>query len=102
MKFICYSFTLQLSNLYYWKFFLQPLLLTFSVSLAIFFYLYVSESNCVGFLKTFVKIEPFNISLQVDWTSGLGTAFLTYTQLYILCDIGNEVESAVTQCFSFF
>ncbi|XP_031639326.1 uncharacterized protein LOC116351370 [Contarinia nasturtii] len=63
-------FILGLSQLYYWKFFLQPIMLTFSVSFAIFFYLYG------------------------DWTSGLGTAFLTYTQLYILCDIGNEVDLA--------
>ncbi|XP_055300263.1 uncharacterized protein LOC129567422 [Sitodiplosis mosellana] len=64
-------FILLLSELYYWKFFLQPIMLTFSVSIAAFFYLYV------------------------DWTSGLGTAFLTYSQLYILCDIGNEVVTAV-------
>lgn len=27
--------------------------------------------------------------------SGLGVAILCYSQLYILCDIGNEVELAV-------
>lgn len=38
-------FILQLSDLYYWKFFLQPIMLTLSVSLAVFFYMYVSVHN---------------------------------------------------------
>ncbi|XP_031627340.1 uncharacterized protein LOC116343436 isoform X2 [Contarinia nasturtii] len=61
-------FILEMSDVYYWKFFLQPFFLTFSVSLAVFLYLYG------------------------DYFSGLGLAFFTYIQLYILCDIGNDVD----------
>lgn len=32
---------------------------------------------------------------QFHWTSGIGVAFITYMQLYILCDIGNEAVAAV-------
>lgn len=34
--------------------------------------------------------------MKFGWTPGLGVAFLTYSQLYILCDIGNEVDAAVS------
>lgn len=34
---------------------------------------------------------------QGIWKCGLGISLLFYAQLYILCDIGNEVDSAVSE-----
>lgn len=34
-------------------------------------------------------------SIQSDWVGALGCAALIYVQIFILCDIGNEVDRAV-------
>lgn len=94
-----WSYISKLSHLFYWKFFVQPIMLIFAISLSFFFGLYVS----VDFYVNLVKLTIFTtLPGQGIWTPGYGLAFFSYSQLYILCDIGDEIDSAVTHsmhCF---
>lgn len=53
-----FSFILEMSDVYYLKFFIQPILLTFAVSLALFFYFYVSlNGSRWNYLKLYVALH---------------------------------------------
>lgn len=93
-----HRFILDLSELYYWKFFIQPFLLTYAMPLAVFFYKFVSNRNFFCNNAKFIfrcQIKELLFVEQTDWVAGLGSAFLCYAQLIILCDIGNSVVSSV-------
>lgn len=77
---------------------IQPYLLTFSVSISIFFALGVSIRH--SFDSIFDEFWIFYFIGQGVWIPGFGIALLSYSQLYILCDIGNEVDSAVWNTMS--
>lgn len=89
-------FIAELRDLHYWKFLVQPIMLTYSVAASLLCYYVVSHWSTMR-----IWIREWNVidSIKQDnWTSGVGFAMVCYLQIFILCDVGNGVENAV--CFS--
>lgn len=87
-------FTLNFNEVFYWKNFLQPLLLVYGISMAIFLYLTVKYENAF-ILNILASFNYDGFMQQNNWTAGIGHSCCCYIQLFILCDVGKTVNDAV-------
>lgn len=83
----------NLTDLYYWKFLVQPGFMVYTVSASIFLFLKV----CIYYvLILFGIVINFSLcTIKDDWGAGPGSAVCCYIQLFILCDVGAKVNDAV-------
>lgn len=93
---------MSLSDNSYWELFIKPISLVFGISISIYFYLYVSKTwdyESLWLAQTLTRwIHDFWCLIWKGiWLSGLGTALFYYTQLFIQCDFGDAVKSAVSR-----
>lgn len=87
-------YIVEMSDIYYWRLFSAPILITYSVSISIFCQYVVSiYLNRFHFFR--VNGHFFFFHSQLDFPCGYGFAILTYSQMMILCYMGNNVKEAV-------
>lgn len=85
---------MSINDFYYWKLLIQPGLMTFGISIAIFCILTVKHKRFKG-LALHTGIITFVLKLQVNYISGYGSSIFIYVQLLILCHMGSAVKTCV-------
>lgn len=89
----------ELNEIYYWKFFLQPILTTGCVSLAVFAQLVVNRTYTApksAPMHCELMLDGFHFQKQNGWPSGYGIGLSLYFQMLVLCYMGHRVKLAVT------
>lgn len=92
-----------MNNIYYWKFFAQPIAASFSIAASIFCQMIVDICNLFCIVSPFFGNEHFSMYfLQGNWPSGYGSAIISYTQLLFLCYMGSSLTTLVCDVPSIF
>lgn len=93
--------TADFTEVFYWKNFLQPLLLVYGISMAIFLYITVKYNFIYHQPPTptgiYIQFEFTDgaFTQQNNWSAGIGHSCCCYIQLLILCDVGTTFNDAV-------
>lgn len=86
------GFFTEMTDLFYWRFLSQPIFLTASVVMSLFLFLAVKHFYDIP-LKNILNTV---ITLQDGWQMGAPYVMGMYTILFVLCKLGQEVQSTVS------